>query len=393
MAKTALSMMLSLMLLVFVTPPALAKANPKETTRKSVVSKAPAAKKPGAKAAAKSAASPIGRAESRSAARLAARNVARSRPAVASLVAKEKLVQKVVRGKRGREVVYQRVAPLPVVPVVPPVMTAGDLAGLNLTRDPLDLKSNAALVLDQSTAEVLFEKNSQVALPIASITKLMTSLVVVEANQNMEEPIAVTAEDIDREKFSHSRLRIGSQLTRSNMLHIALMSSENRAASALGRSYPGGLPAFVAAMNTKARVLGMTSTHYVDSTGLSSNNVSTARDLARLVIAAHQHPLIRQYSTDSKYAVEPGGPMLQYRNSNHLVDNPDWQIGLQKTGYISEAGRCLVMQTQIEGRPIVMVFLDSKGKTSRLADAGRIRKWLENARPTALSRAITAQSS
>ena len=382
MARTALAMMLSLMLLVFVTPPALARIDSKQTAKKSTAAKVPTAKKAGARTVvAKSVVKP------------AFRHAGRVKPRIASLVSQEKLVVKVVRGTRGREVVYQRVAPLPLLPVVPPVMTAGDLAGLNLTRDPLDLKSNAALVLDQSTAEVLFEKNSQVALPIASITKLMTSLIVVEANQNMDEPIVVTAEDIDREKFSHSRLRVGSQLTRSNMLHIALMSSENRAASALGRSYPGGLPAFVAAMNMKARALGMVSTHYVDSTGLSSSNVSTARDLARLVIAAHQHPLIRQYSTDSKYAVEPGGPMLQYRNSNHLVDNPDWQIGLQKTGYISEAGRCLVMQTQIEGRPIVMVFLDSKGKTSRLADAGRIRKWLENARPTALSRTITAQSS
>ncbi|MET0964636.1 MAG: D-alanyl-D-alanine endopeptidase [Noviherbaspirillum sp.] len=380
MARTALAMMLSLILLVFVTPPALAKAEPKQTARKAVAAKAAAAKKPVARAAGKAAARP------------AASRAAAPKRRVGSLVAKEKLVQKVVRGKRGRELVYQRVAPLPAVPVVPPVMTAGDLAGLNLTRDPLDLKSNAALVLDQSTAEVLFEKNAQVALPIASITKLMTSLVVVEANQKMDEPITVTDEDIDREKFSHSRLRIGSQLTRANMLHIALMSSENRAASALGRSYPGGLPAFVAAMNARARTLGMTNTHYVDSTGLSSGNISTARDLAKLVIAAHQHPLIRQFSTDSKYAVEPGGPMLQYRNSNHLVDNPDWQIGLQKTGYISEAGRCLVMQTQIEGRPIVMVFLDSKGKSSRLADAGRIRKWLENARPTALSRTVTVQN-
>jgi D-alanyl-D-alanine endopeptidase (penicillin-binding protein 7) len=380
MARTALAMMLSLVLLTFVTPPALAKANAKQTSKKTAVAKAPAGKRLAV--------------AGKQAARPSARVSAKAKGRVASLVAEERLVPKVVvRGRRGRQLVYQRIAPMPVLPVVPPVMTAGDLAGLNLTRDPLDLKSNAALVLDQSSAEVLFEKNSQVALPIASITKLMTSLVVVEANQSMDEPITVTDEDVDREKFSHSRLRVGSQLTRTNMLHIALMSSENRAASALGRSYPGGLPAFVAAMNAKARALGMVSTHYVDSTGLSSNNVSTARDLAKLVIAAHQHPLIRQYSTDSKYAVEPGGPMLQYRNSNHLVDNPDWQIGLQKTGYISEAGRCLVMQTQIEGRPIVMVFLDSKGKSSRLADAGRIRKWLENARPTALGRTVTAQSS
>lgn len=380
MARTALAMMLSLVLLTFVTPPALAKANAKQTSKKTAVAKAPAGKRLAA--------------AGKQAARPSARAAAKTKGRVASLVAEERLVPKVVvRGRRGRQLVYQRIAPMPVLPVVPPVMTAGDLAGLNMTRDPLDLKSNAALVLDQSTAEVLFEKNSQVALPIASITKLMTSLVVVEANQSMDEPITVTDEDIDREKFSHSRLRVGSQLTRTNMLHIALMSSENRAASALGRSYPGGLPAFVAAMNAKARALGMVSTHYVDSTGLSSNNVSTARDLAKLVIAAHQHSLIRQFSTDSKYAVEPGGPMLQYRNSNHLVDNPDWQIGLQKTGYISEAGRCLVMQTQIEGRPIVMVFLDSKGKSSRLADAGRIRKWLENVRPTALGRTVTAQSS
>ncbi|SMP78146.1 D-alanyl-D-alanine endopeptidase [Noviherbaspirillum suwonense] len=387
MARTALAMMLSFVLIMFATPQALAKTNSKQVAKKAAVAKAPAAKRPAA-----SAKQPAKQA-AKQAARPAGRVIGKARGRVAPLVAEERLVPKVVRGRRGRQLVYQRVAPMPALPVVPPVMTAGDLAGLNLTRDPLDLKSNAALVLDQSTAEVLFEKNSQVALPIASITKLMTSLVVVEANQNMDELISVTNEDIDREKFSHSRLRVGSQLTRTNMLHIALMSSENRAASALGRSYPGGLPAFVAAMNAKARALGMVNTHYVDSTGLSSNNVSTARDLAKLVVAAHQHPLIRQYSTDSKYAVEPGGPMLQYRNSNHLVDNPDWQIGLQKTGYISEAGRCLVMQTQIEGRPIVMVFLDSKGKTSRLADAGRIRKWLENVRPTALSRAITAQSS
>lgn len=382
MARTALAMMFSVLFSVVVSSPAFAKSAPKEPVKKTAVVK---------KQAAKSESKPV-----RKAAAKAGRDARESRvkSKVAPLVAQEKLVRKVTRGKKGRrEVVYQRVAPAPAVPLVPPVMTAGDLAGLNLTRDPLDLKSNAALVIDQSTAEVLFEKNAQIALPIASITKLMTSLVVVEANQSMDELISVTEEDVDREKFSHSRLRVGSQLTRANMLHIALMSSENRAASALGRNYPGGLPAFVAAMNAKARSLGMVNTHYVDSTGLSSSNVSTARDLAKLVIAAHHHPVIRQYSTDSKYAVEPGGPMLQYRNSNNLVDNPDWQIGLQKTGYISEAGRCLVMQAKIEGRPVVMVFLDSKGKSSRLADAGRIRKWLENARPTALGRTITAQSS
>ncbi len=284
-----------------------------------------------------------------------------------------------------RKGAYQRVAYASALAGVPPMLTAGDLAGLSLTRDPLDLNSNAALVLDHTTNEVLFEKNAEISLPIASITKLMTSLVVVEADQDLDEVLTVTEEDVDREKFSHSRLRVGSQLSRANMLHIALMSSENRAASALGRHYPGGIQTFVTAMNTKARELGMTHTRFSDSTGLSSANVSSARDLAKLVLAAYQHPLIRQYSTDSRYVVDPGGRMLQYRNSNGLIENPDWEIGLQKTGYIAEAGRCLVMQVHVSGRPVVMIFLDSKSKQSRLADAGRIRKWLENRGASAFS--------
>ncbi|HEX8883710.1 MAG TPA: D-alanyl-D-alanine carboxypeptidase, partial [Noviherbaspirillum sp.] len=227
MARSALAMMLSVLFSVVVSSPALAKSAPREPAKKSATVKKHVAKsdsKPARKSAARA-----GRDASESS----------TKGRVAPLVAQEKLVRKVTRGKKGRrEVVYQRIAPAPAVPLVPPVMTAGDLAGLNLTRDPLDLKSNAALVIDQSTAEVLFEKNAQIALPIASITKLMTSLVVVEANQNMDELISVTEEDVDREKFSHSRLRVGSQLTRANMLHIALMSSENRAASALGRNYP-----------------------------------------------------------------------------------------------------------------------------------------------------------
>jgi D-alanyl-D-alanine endopeptidase (penicillin-binding protein 7) len=294
-----------------------------------------------------------------------------------SLDAREKLVKRVsvVRGKR--KVSYQRVAYTPAIPAVPPVLSAGDLAGLNMTRDPLALKSNVAFVLDQSNSQVLFEKNSNAVLPIASLTKLMTGLIVVEAHQDMDEVLEVTNDDIDREKNTSSRLRIGAKLTRANMLHIALMSSENRAASALGRNYPGGLPAFVAAMNAKAKALGMHDTHYIEPTGLSSRNVASARDLAKLVVAAHEYPVLRQYSTDPKYVVDAGGHPLQYANSNHLVANPSWEIVLQKTGYISEAGNCLVMMTNIEGRPIVMVFLDSKGKQSRLADAGRIRKWLE----------------
>ena len=309
---------------------------------------------------------------------------------ISPLASNERLVRHITVLHGRHHVSYQRVAYRPSIPAVPPVVSAGDLAGLHLTHDPLDLKSSVALVLDQSNSKVLFEKNSNIALPIASITKLMTSMVVVESHQNMDEIIEVTDGDIDHEKNTHSRLRIGSQLSRANMLHIALMSSENRAASALGRNYPGGINAFVAAMNAKAKALGMNDTHYVDSTGLSSHNVASAHDLAKLVMAARRHPVICQYSTDTKYVVEPGGRPLQYSNSNHLVANPSWEIGLQKTGYISEAGRCLVMQAMIEGRAIVMVFLDSKGKQSRLADAGRVRKWIEAQKPEIVGHALPA---
>ena len=284
----------------------------------------------------------------------------------------------IVNGKR--RVITERVAAFANTIEKP---TAGDLAGLKYTQDSLALQSNAAFIVDQASSEVLFEKNSGVSLPIASITKLMTSLVVIESNPNMNEIIEITTDDLDKEKGTSSRLKIGAKLTRADMLHIALMSSENRAASALGRNYVGGLPAFVAAMNAKAAELGMTETHYVDSSGLSSHNVASARDLVKLIDAAYQHALIREYSTDSKYIVNPSGHPLQYSTTNRLVANPTWDIGLQKTGYIAEAGRCLVMRAMIEGRAIVMVFLDSKGKYSRLADAGRIRKWLETVKPQA----------
>ena len=295
---------------------------------------------------------------------------------------RKRMVRRVqmVRGKR--KVSYhpaRRAAPVVVA------ATAGDLAGLNLTRDPLALRSNVAFVLDQNSSEVLFEKNANVPLPIASITKLMTGLVVVQANQDMDEVLTITDADVDRHKFTSSRLRVGARLTRANLLHIALMSSENRAASALGRNYPGGINAFVAAMNAKARELGMIDTHYVDSSGLSSRNVSSARDLAKLVVAAHQEPLLRQYSTDPKSVVVASGKPLQFWNTNYLVAQPDWNIGLQKTGFINEAGRCLVMQAMIQGRNVVMVFLDSKGKMSRTADAGRMRRWLEALAPESLT--------
>lgn len=313
-----------------------------------------------------------------------------TRTSVVAQTPREKIVKRVsvVNGKR--QVSYHQVTARPVMPSVAPVLTAGDLAGLNRTHDPLELKSNVALVVDQSSSEVLFEKNPDVSLPIASITKLMTALVVVESKQNMDEVLDVTTEDIDRLKNSGSRLAVGTRLSRSHLLHLALMSSENRAASALGRNYPGGLPAFVAAMNAKARVLGMRDTHFVDSNGLSSGNVASARDLAKLVVAAQRYPILGQYSTAPESIVESGGRSLQYRNTNHLVNNPTWEIGLQKTGYIAEAGRCLVMQTYIRGRSIVMVFLDSKGKESRLADAGRIRKWIEAVKPSTVTTTVAA---
>jgi serine-type D-Ala-D-Ala endopeptidase (penicillin-binding protein 7) len=255
----------------------------------------------------------------------------------------------------------------------------GQLYGLHHTQDPLDLKSSVALVMDQDTNEVVFSKNSDAVLPIASLTKLMTAMVMVEAKLPMEEAITVTSDDVDTEKNSSSRLMVGATLTRGELLHLALMSSENRAAHALGRTFPGGLAAFVPAMNAKARVLGMADTKYVDPTGLNSGNQSSARDLASLVKAAYQQPLIRELSTSHEYAVRVGARQLQFHNTNSLVRNPAWDIGLQKTGYIVEAGRCLVMQAKMAGRKFIMVFLDSTGKYSRQADAERVRRWIENA--------------
>ncbi|WP_338766047.1 serine hydrolase [Massilia sp. METH4] len=306
-----------------------------------------------------------------------------------AVAAPDRMVRRVITVRGKKKVVFQRV--MAAAPVVAARPTMGDLAGLNLTRDPLDLKSNVALVVDQANAEVLFEKNAHVALPIASITKMMTGLVVVEANQDMDEMLTVTEEDVDRAKFSSSRLKVGDQLTRRNMLHIALMSSENRAASALGRNYPGGLPAFVAAMNAKARALGMTDTHYADSTGLSKQNVASARDLAKLAMAAYEHPILREFSTDPKAIVERNGRPVQFGTTNGLVvPTSGWQIGLQKTGFINEAGRCVMMQAVIEGRAVIMVLLDAKGSAARVADAMRMKKWLTALKPMPFSDATPA---
>ncbi|MET3624182.1 D-alanyl-D-alanine endopeptidase [Burkholderia ambifaria] len=287
-----------------------------------------------------------------------------------------------VHGHRGavRKVAFQPRRP-----------TVGQAFGLHDTPDALALRSSVAYVVDQNTGEPLFDKNSHAVVPIASISKLMTAMVVLDAKSPMTDQLEVTDEDRDYEKGTGSRLSVGSVLSREDMLHIALMASENRAAAALSRYYPGGRPAFIAAMNAKAKSLGMNDTHFENSTGLSSSNVSSARDLVKMVNAAYQYPMIRQFSTDRTYDVYTGKRNLVYNSTNALIrGNGSWDIGLQKTGFINEAGECLVMQATIHGRPMVMVLLDSFGKYSRFADASRLRNWLDAGGGERLTAANTA---
>jgi D-alanyl-D-alanine endopeptidase (penicillin-binding protein 7) len=240
------------------------------------------------------------------------------------------------------------------------------------------LHSAVAYMVDQNTGTALIDKNSTKVVPIASITKLMTAMVVLDSGTSLAEPIRVTEEDKDLEKHTGSRLKVGSVLSREDMLHIALMASENRAAAALSRYYPGGRPAFIDAMNRKARELGMTDTHFENVAGLSKNNVSTARDLVKMVLAASHYPLIRLYSTDQSYTVYNGKGSLEYHSTNMLLGKPGWDIGLQKTGFINESGICLVMQATIEDRPVVMVLLNSTRRHADFADAQHLRIALEN---------------
>ena len=284
--------------------------------------------------------------------------------------------------RNGRSSNLKRVSS--VMRVEPASPSFGQLYGLHNTADALDLKSSVALVLDSDTNEILFSKNPNAVLPIASLTKLMTAVVVTEAKLPLNETLTITDDDVDTEKNSRSRLRVGTTLSREEMLHLALMSSENRAAHALGRAYPGGLEAFVGAMNAKARELGMNDTHYVEPTGLSSRNQSSARDLATLVKAAQEHALIREFSTSPEYEVEVGKRATQFRTTDALVRSPSWDILLQKTGYITEAGRCLVMQARMAGRKLIMVFLDSAGQHSHMGDAERVRRWVTELPPRAV---------
>ncbi|MEO1767862.1 D-alanyl-D-alanine endopeptidase [Thiobacter aerophilum] len=260
-----------------------------------------------------------------------------------------------------------------------------------LRGDP-ELRSSMALVMDERTGRVIYAKNPDVRTPIASITKLMTAMVTLDAGLPLDQKITISDDDVDRVKGTHSRLAVGTVLTRYQLLQLALMSSENRAAAALARTYPGGTAAFVAAMNRKAQRLGMRDTSFVDSTGLRPGNQSTAEDLAKMVKAAHAYPTISEITTTASYDIEVpvykrhkalarGGVLhrsIAYRNTNKLVSDKEWEIGLSKTGYIAEAGHCLVMQAQIANQPLIIVLLDGDGKFTRITDANRIKRWLES---------------
>ncbi len=246
-----------------------------------------------------------------------------------------------------------------------------------------DVHSHAFYVLDESDSTVLAARHEQTPVPIASITKLMTALVVLEAGQPLDEMLAITSEDVRGTAGGHSRLAPGARLSRGDMLHLALMSSENRAAYSLCRHYPDGLAACVRSMNEKAAALKMNTARFVEPTGLSSRNVASPEDLAKLVLAAGANPTIGEFSTDSGHTVYVKRQRLDYRNTNRLVTNPAWQVNVQKTGYISKAGRCLVMQTVIDDRQVVIVLLNSWGKLTRIADAIRIRRWMESLSPGA----------
>ncbi|MFO1394040.1 MAG: serine hydrolase [Steroidobacteraceae bacterium] len=260
-------------------------------------------------------------------------------------------------------------------------LTFGGTAVARETAAAPDLRSNAFYIVDAHDSTVLAARNEQRAAPIASITKLMTALVVLDSGPDMDEVITISRDDVQATLKSGSRLAPGMRLTRRDLMHLALMSSENRAAHALCRTYPGGEPACVSAMNQKARALGMHSAHFVEPTGLSSSNVSSAVDLARLVRAAAENPVIRDFSTDAEHTVYVRGRPMQFRSTNALVKKPDWQVTVQKTGYIAEAGRCLVMQAIIDGRDVVIVLLNSWGKLTRIGDANRVRDWMETYHP------------
>jgi serine-type D-Ala-D-Ala endopeptidase (penicillin-binding protein 7) len=251
------------------------------------------------------------------------------------------------------------------------------IAHVGQDRRKLVLRSAAALVEDQRTGELLVQKQTSAILPIASITKLMTAMVVLDARLELQESLTIERGDVDVLRHSRSRLPVGTHLTRRDTLLLALMASDNRSAHALGRSYLGGFEACVTAMNAKAQSLGLTETHFEDTSGLSCSNVSSARDLVRLIDAAYRYPLIRELTTCKRATIHSGRRTLAFHNTNLLIRSPRWQIGLSKTGFTDEAGRCLVMQANVAERPVLIVLLDSQGRLSRVGDANRIKQWLE----------------
>jgi len=291
--------------------------------------------------------------------------------ATKSVAAKKQVAKKQVAKKTQKKKVVAKAS----TPARKPVRHVA------LNDDPahLAIQSSAAVVIDQNSGKVLVEKQPDAVVPIASITKLMTAMVVIDAGLDLGEVIAISADDIDDLKGTRSRLPVGTTMTRETAMLLALMSSENRAANALGRHYPGGIHAFVQAMNRKARSLGMFDSRFEEPTGLSSNNVSTAHDLARMVTAAARYPQIRMYSTTAEAKLELNGRIQTFGNTNALVRSDNWHIGLSKTGYISEAGRCLVMQAWVADKPVIIVLLDSQGKMTRVGDANRIKRWMESA--------------
>lgn len=306
------------------------------------------------------------------------RSVEHHKSKVVSATAKKKIVVS-AKKRKSQKVIYKR--------TFVPVSSVRDRARQEV--GPLAVQSGAALVIDQN-GDALYQKNASVVTPIASITKLMTAMVVLDSSPNLQAPITITDEDVDYLRGSRSRLSIGSVMPRESALLLALMSSENRAAHALARHYPGGLPAILSAMNIKAQSLGMRDTHFEDPTGLNSNNVSTANDLAKMVAAAYRYPLIREFTTTPEAVVDVGRHELAYHNTNPLVKNTGWDVGLSKTGFINEAGKCLVMQARVADKALFIVLLDSVGRLTRVGDANRIKRWLESAQA---SRKLTTHAS
>ena len=351
--------------LAIATPAALATSQAEAATHASSASEKSAAKKQAAKKLAVKK-------------RLAAQKAARKKQAKAG-----KTRQQASAASKRR---LTKKAAVPVVAAAA-TLTAAELAAKerrqappeihNSLDLPLDVQSRAALITNAKTGEVLYGKNYNQTMPIASITKLMTAMVVLDAGLDMNDPVTVTQDDVDTLRHTHSRLSVGTTLTRADMMLIALMASENRAAAALARSYPGGTQAAIAAMNRKAAKLGMLHTHFFDGTGLNGDNMSTPGDLVKMVQAAYRYADIRAFSTTPNYEVQSRGRMLQYKNTNHLVKEPDWDIGVSKTGFINEAGRCLVMLARIRDVPVVIVLMDSWGKYTRIGDANRVKQWLE----------------